>query len=263
MCSGPATPRTVLTSGYDSVDDRGWFGAVAGIAFVGQQGTSNYTAGNWIHLALVREAGTTTFYVNGVASGTSTAIPNNATAPHIATNTGGTAYFSGDLAEARIFTFDPGQFNTNLLLYPGTGPSDPYADWADDFAGLTNTSSDLDFDNGGLRTGVEWVTGGDPTIGSDDAGLAPTLDNTSSATHVVFSFRRRDAAAADPETAIAVEYGSDLATWRNSITHGVADGVTIDDSTVLAGGFRQVTVSIPRSLSGTGNLFARLRVIRP
>ena len=77
-----------------------------------------------------------------------------------------------------------------------------------------------------------------------------------------FSVRRREAAAADAATAIRVEYGSDLATWRNTADHGAADQVTVDDTTDLGGGFHKVTVSIPRSLAANGKLFARLKAAR-
>lgn len=60
-----------------------------------------------------------------------------------------------------------------------------------------------------------------------------------------------------------VEYGSDLAGWRNTADHGVTDGVTVDDSTVISGGFHEVTVSIPRSLAPGGTFFARLKITRP
>lgn len=260
---GTGTNANGLNIAYEAAGNRGWSGAVANVAWVGPGvGTANYTANTWIHLALVRDNGTTTFYVNGVASGTSTAAPLNATQPRMAATFDNGIFFSGDVAEARIFTFDPGQFNVTHLLYPGTGPGDPYDDWADDFAGLADPESSLDFDKGGLATGIEWVTGGDPTISGDDAGFAPTFDNTTDPADLLFTFRRRDAAAADPGTSIVVQYGNDLVGWTTA-QNGV-NGVTIDDSTDLGGGFHQVKVSIPRSLAGlTGRLFARLSVIRP
>lgn len=109
-----------LNIGYDAGGGRGWFGAVGGIAYAGTVGTANYTAGEWIHLAVVRDNGLTTFYVNGVASGTAASAPVNATQPHMAVNSGGPVggYFGGDLAEARIFTFDTGGFSTSDLLFP-------------------------------------------------------------------------------------------------------------------------------------------------
>jgi hypothetical protein len=140
-----------------------------------------------------------------------------------------------------------------------TTPGDPYGTWAaGPWSGtLSDDSSELDFDGGGLETGIEWVVGGDPTDGSDDAGNAPSFDS-GNATHFILTFKRRDAAAADANTDIAVEYGSNLSGWAEAV-HGT-DGVTIDDTTDLGGGFHQVTVSIPRTLAVDGKLFARLKV---
>lgn len=260
---GTGSNVTGLNIGFDAGGDRGWFGAVGGIAYIGTQGLSNYTAGEWVHLAVVREGGTATFYINGVASGTSTAVPNdaNGTGPgalHMAVTSGGTAYFQGDLGEARIFTFDPGQFDVSQLLYlPGGGGG--YADWTAGFAELGSSDPEVDDDGGGLPTGIEWVTGGDPSKGSDDAGQLPVFDNASDPDDVLFTFRRRDAAEADAATTIVVDYGSDLAGWRNTTDHGAVDGVAID-TLDLGGGFHEVTVAIPKALAANGRLFARLRV---
>jgi hypothetical protein len=138
-------------------------------------------------------------------------------------------------------------------------PASGYATWAGGFAGLTNTSPSFDFDAGGLATGVEWVVGGDPTVGSDDAGNAPIFNN-SDPNKFVFSFNRRDLAAADPNTSIAVQYSTSLAagSWTTA-AHGVA-GVTIDDTGVPGAGFHTVVVSIPKALAPAGTLFARLKV---
>jgi hypothetical protein len=137
----------------------------------------------------------------------------------------------------------------------------PYALWAaGPFAStLTNTSASLDFDNGGLDTGIEWVVGGDPTNGSDDAGKTPTFNN-SDPNNFVFSYLRRDAANTDANTTIAVQYGTNLTGWSTA-THGV-NGVSIDDANVPSVGFRTVVVTIPKALAGPGGkLFARLNVV--
>ncbi|MCH7227033.1 hypothetical protein [Haloferula sp. A504] len=141
----------------------------------------------------------------------------------------------------------------------GTTPADPYGSWAaGPWSGtLSDDSPTLDSDGGGLETGIEWVVSGDPTDGSDDPGNTPTYDN-SDPSNFIFTFKRRDAAAADANTGIAVEYGSNLTGWAEAV-HGT-DGVIIDDSTDLGGGFHQVTVSIPRMLAVDGKLFARLKV---
>ena len=82
-------------------------------------GPATAAAGVGAHLALVRDNGTTTFYVNGVASGTSVGVPSPATNsfmigahPQFGANT----WFNGAVDEVRVFTFAPGQFSTNDLL---------------------------------------------------------------------------------------------------------------------------------------------------
>lgn len=112
-----------LNLGFDANGGIGWFGAVASKAFAGSTGTSGYSAGTWIHIAAVRSAGVTTFYANGVASGTTTAVPNDASGAgvlHMAANSGGALSFEGDIAEARVFTFAAGAFDpsTDLLMPP-------------------------------------------------------------------------------------------------------------------------------------------------
>ena len=135
----------------------------------------------------------------------------------------------------------------------------PFTTWAGTFVGLGDPNTSLDFDRGGLTTGIEWVVGGDPTSGGDDAAKAPTFNN-SDPDHFLFTYRRRDAAHSDANTTIAALYGTNPEGWTTA-THGV-NGVTIDDSAVPAVGFRTVLVSIPKSLAGpSGRLFARLRVV--
>lgn len=157
-----------------------------------------------------------------------------------------------------VYTGQPGSGQMRFTLLVGELLT-PFESWAAGFVGLTNPFSNIDFDGGGLETGIEWIVGGDPTIPGDDVANTPTLDN-SDPNNFKFVFRRRDAAAADSNTKIVVEYGSDLAGWRNTAVHGATDGVTINDSVDLGGGFHQVTVSIPKSLAVNGKLFARLGV---
>ena len=134
---------------------------------------------------------------------------------------------------------------------------DAYASWSAQYPSADLTDPSADPDRGGLPTGIEWIVGGDPANGADDAGRAPSFNN-SNPDHFVFTYRRRDAAHADPDTTIAAQYGSGLGSWTTA-THGV-NGVTIDDSSVPEAGFRTVVVSIPKSIAGpTGRLFARLK----
>lgn len=146
------------------------------------------------------------------------------------------------------------------LLNVTTPPSGGYAGWASGFLpAFTNTAANLDFENDGLASGIEWVVGGNPTL-NDAASVAPTFNNTANPNNFLFTFRRRDSAAADPGTIITVQYGSNLVGWTTA-QNGV-NGVSIDATTDLGGGFHQVTVAIPRALAGgTGKLFARLNVV--
>jgi methionine-rich copper-binding protein CopC len=139
-------------------------------------------------------------------------------------------------------------------------PPNAYAVWSAQYP-TADPEPALDFDGGGLPTGIEWVVGGDPTDSSDDAGLAPTLDTTSDPDgKFLFTYRRSAAAAADPHTTIAVEYGSDLDGWTSAVHQGsAANQITITEAPG-APGFSQVTVALPANLAASGKLFARLMV---
>jgi len=79
---------------------------------------------SWMHVAVVNDSGTNTFYVNGVASGASTitnTIPNGNI--FAGGSPGTTPTFRGYLDELRISTFAPGQFSTSDLLLRAAGPS--------------------------------------------------------------------------------------------------------------------------------------------
>ncbi len=144
------------------------------------------------------------------------------------------------------------------------GTSSGYPGWTSGpFLGtLTDTNPAHDFDGGGLPTGIEWVVKGDPTNGSDDASVTPTLDNTTDVNNFLFVFRRTTAAGGDANTSIAVEYGTDLSVWHNTIDNGEADGVTTSvDPGGFGTGIDKVTVAIPRTLAVGNKLFARLKVV--
>lgn len=91
-------------------------------------GSSPAVPNVWTHLALVRDNGLATLYVNGVPAGQTTAVPllpagNFSLADGVPTNSTD-QYFAGELDEVRLFTFPPGGFSTNdLLLYQSPTPS--------------------------------------------------------------------------------------------------------------------------------------------
>ena len=87
-----------------------WIAAVHGGGWIGaESGTGQTIAANtWTHLAIIRENGVSTFYINGVAqTGTLNVAPTHGTG-HIGVQSGGTGTYEGDLDELRMFTFDSG-----------------------------------------------------------------------------------------------------------------------------------------------------------
>ena len=92
---------------------QGLFGGITTI------GTSVATANVWTHLALVRNNGTTTLYVNGVAAGTSSGgplLPQGNFALGAPPQAPTSQFFTGLIDEVRVFTFASGQFSTSDLL---------------------------------------------------------------------------------------------------------------------------------------------------
>lgn len=100
-----------------SLAGNGWAASAHNVAWIGGDGgvTGSFTANMWVHLALVRSGGLTTFYINGVAQGSSYGgTPVNDT-PHLSVAPGGGTYFDGLIDEARIVTFSTGESPTNIL----------------------------------------------------------------------------------------------------------------------------------------------------
>lgn len=231
------------------------------LALVGGSQTSAVTVNNGAFLGFTVGSPTTSTKAVTLGATAKVRITGTPSAPTSYTLLTTTDTISGTLVLETAITGYELQLaggNTQLrLVYTGAG-GNLYDTWAGTFGGFSNPVANVDFDNGGLATGVEWVLGGDPTNGSDDSGLAPTLD-TSDPNNFVFSFRRSDDAAADSNTTIKVEYGSNLTGWTPAM--GGVDEVSIDDSAVPAAGFHNVVVTIPKTLAVGGKLFARLNVV--
>ncbi len=103
-----------------SMDSNGWGASSHNAAWIGNaNGTSgSFTANAWVHLALVRTSGATAFYIDGVQQGSTYAGAPVHDTPHISVIPGGGIFFSGNLDEARIVTFDAadaGVGNINVL----------------------------------------------------------------------------------------------------------------------------------------------------
>lgn len=104
---------------------QGFAGAVTNVTWVGGSYMPASTS-EWVHLAIVQDAGITTFYVNGVANGgTSASAHTQTNEVHLGVTPGGASFLNGSLDDARIFTFTAGQFdpNTDLLVSEVPEPS--------------------------------------------------------------------------------------------------------------------------------------------
>lgn len=153
----------------------------------------------------------------------------------------------------------PGIYNstTHAAYFQGSGSlivPENFTNWLNLFPGLPadQRSSLGDFDNDGIENLLEYVLNGSPS--SADTTILPAISPGS--THLVFTFTRRGASAAD--TTQIFQYGSDLSGWTNlNITAPVASEVTLSPPSA---GLEQVTISIPKSLAPSGKLFGRLRV---
>lgn len=136
----------------------------------------------------------------------------------------------------------------------------PYLTWlAGPFAAAhTPPNADADVDRGGIATGIEWVLGGDPTDPGDDKNIAPRIDTTD-AEFVTFTYRRADAAAADPNTIVKAEYSNTLTSWNHAVA-GPHILITTEENGA-APGIDLVKVKIRRTLAVNDRLFLRLHVV--
>ncbi len=154
-----------------------------------------------------------------------------------------------------VYTGQQGSGQKRFALVVGDIPT-AYGTWTMGFPSLTDISSNIDFDNDGLNTGIEYVLGGDPTL-NDAASIAPT--SVYNGSDLVFTFRRTDLANTDPATTISVAYSTDLQTWTTA--QDTVAGVSIVAADDFYGtGIDRVVATLPSSLASGGKLFARLTV---
>ena len=128
-----------------------------------------------------------------------------------------------------------------------------FSDWASGY-GLSgaNAAADADPDKDGIKNGVEYVLGGNPTV-SDAATIAPT--GAKSGSNYVYTFKRTDVSEAN--TTVSVEYGNNLSGWTSySIGAVTVSPVVITENDTAAD---TVVITIPNA--GATKFFARLKVI--
>ncbi|MCW1924437.1 autotransporter-associated beta strand repeat-containing protein [Luteolibacter arcticus] len=125
-----ATPRDVIalgggTSAFKiSLAANGWAASSHNASWIGPANgyAGTFTANQWVHLALIRKNGVTTFYIDGVAkAGTYNGAPAH-NSPHLSVNPGGTIFFNGRIDEARVVTFAGTDTEQDILAALGTPP---------------------------------------------------------------------------------------------------------------------------------------------
>ena len=154
--------------------------------------------------------------------------------------------------------------NGTLNVTTGPTSSSAYDTWANTTYGLSgaNAAFDFDYENDGIKNGLEWILGGNPTTNSP--GIIPAATRNLSG-DLVLTFTRLEASIS--ESTLVVEFGTDLATWPKQVTIGAtgsgqdANGVTVGIDTAATPD--AVTVTIPSSQAAGGKLFTRLKATKP
>jgi len=100
-----------------SLSSNGWAGSLFNVAWVGPAGgvSGSFVADTWVHLALIRADGLTTFYIDGVPQGAAVANAVSNSSPHLSVSPGGATYFDGGIDDARAVFFDSGESTAAIL----------------------------------------------------------------------------------------------------------------------------------------------------
>jgi 5-hydroxyisourate hydrolase-like protein (transthyretin family) len=159
------------------------------------------------------------------------------------------------LADAKDIVLGDGQVVEGINVSLSTEPApQSIGDWT---SGYTLSGGDAlasaDPDKDGLNNALEYVLGGDP-IKNDAANLAPS--GVKSGSNFIFSFKRSLAAKSDPNTTLAVEYGSNMKVWGSYPIGTDSSGSVVITSYDSASD--SVVVTIPTA--NAAQFFARLKV---
>lgn len=119
--------------------------------------------------------------------------------------------------------------------------------------GLTGelAAFDADADLDGIKNGIEWIFGTDPSINA--SRIAPLFGLTSNS--ATFEFPRTD--DSECSTDVSIEWSTDLATWSSIPVHEISSqGVSVTEN---GSNTDSVTVTIPRTNEEDGKLFMRTK----
>ncbi|GAA5130131.1 autotransporter-associated beta strand repeat-containing protein [Luteolibacter yonseiensis] len=147
--------------------------------------------------------------------------------------------------------------NKSIDLQINTLPGTPYGSF-EASNGIAGAGAGADSDQDGIKNGIEFVIGGDPSgPGSDSSALLPT--SKVNGAYLDFVYRRTSVSASSNPY---VEYGSDLTGWTTAVagTNGVVINV---EANGFGTGVDKVTVRIPQSLATNSKLFAKLGIRIP
>ena len=99
-----------------SLGSSGWTASAHRVSWIGPADgvVGSFKSQKWVHLAVIRRGGVSTFFLNGVARGTWNGTPVHDTA-FLCLDPGGGASFHGDTDQARIVTFDAASDNTAVM----------------------------------------------------------------------------------------------------------------------------------------------------
>ena len=131
-----------------------------------------------------------------------------------------------------------------------------FATWAAG-SGLTGAAAaaDADPDDDGLRNGLEWILGGDPTM--------PTIAGRPTASliagNMIFTFPRTDLSET-PDMTLRVETSTDLVSWPTLFTVGATTATSSPGVTILENGAAADTITVTIAPGTATRLFARLRI---
>ncbi len=124
----------------------------------------------------------------------------------------------------------------------------------DNYPSLSDQTTVGDPDKDGIANLLEYVLGGNATVAN--AAILPVVSGDAS--HLVFSFSRVAASAAD--TTQVFQYSADLSSWTElSLTPPTDSKVVLGAED--AAGIQAVTVTIPKQANSP--MFGRLKVTKP
>jgi GH35 family endo-1,4-beta-xylanase len=149
MTLGGATGALKLSLGSG-----GWCASAHNVSWIGQADgvAGSFSSSKWVHLAVIRHSGVSTYYLNGVARGSWGGLPVHGT-PFLCLNFSDGLSFHGDVDQARIVTFDAASDDVAVLAelwgapnLPGDLASNPgfesgMAGWTSYYGG--NAQADL------------------------------------------------------------------------------------------------------------------------